>query len=507
MALDRGQRYAGVPELQAEITAYQNGFATQAGNAGLAKQFVLLVKRHKAAFGTAAAAWAIITALAVWFVISVTRERNHATANERKATRNAEIAQANEQRAVVGEQEALAEKENVRRALAKSAIALAEAAYREGNGPAMQAALGDVADDLRDSTWNYLLEQSDTSIARVRTDSNDIGGVAAHPQRAGVFAVTDTTDKVVVMDVRTGTRLLEFSTKSENKGSPGNRRIAFSLDGERIAVSWARDHTMAIHSARDGKKLLEWDAPGSERLEFSPDGGRLLQVNAAKDWLAVWDAATGAQLWSYKTDKANDNVGAFTPDGGRFVTVAPLRDGRQSIQIWDANTGTFLQSLLGGSGEVRGASVHPISGELLVSGPSARAWNLTGKAERWKMASDKPADIAFWGSDDFLFCPIGSNFVCLMNLQSGIAAPPSVLWKPEPQSQRKFAVSADGRSAVLAGDSAFPIFLLRNPGAQPDQTAVTNSRYSARWLRLSPTSDRVAFIDGKDDKVTVATTP
>ena len=64
------------------------------------------------------------------------------------------------------------EKEAARQALAKSALALAEAALREGNGPEMQAALDEVPEDLRDSTWSYLLDQSDTSIARIRTGSS-----------------------------------------------------------------------------------------------------------------------------------------------------------------------------------------------------------------------------------------------------------------------------------------------------------------------------------------------
>ena len=55
LALDRAQRYAHVEDLQADILAYQSGFATSAEKAGLGKQLVLLIKRHKiAAIGLAA---------------------------------------------------------------------------------------------------------------------------------------------------------------------------------------------------------------------------------------------------------------------------------------------------------------------------------------------------------------------------------------------------------------------------------------------------------------------
>ncbi len=85
MALDREARYRSVPDLQKDIEAFQNGFATSAENAGLVKQVRLLVLRHKALFATAFAAWAIITALAVWFVVNVTHERKVANKERNRA--------------------------------------------------------------------------------------------------------------------------------------------------------------------------------------------------------------------------------------------------------------------------------------------------------------------------------------------------------------------------------------------------------------------------------------
>src|SRR5262249_39807989 len=59
MAFEMVQRYGDVAALQADIAAYQIGFATRAENAGLAKQIMLLIKRHKGIAATAAAAWAV----------------------------------------------------------------------------------------------------------------------------------------------------------------------------------------------------------------------------------------------------------------------------------------------------------------------------------------------------------------------------------------------------------------------------------------------------------------
>ena len=51
LALDRAKRYQRVEDLQADIAAYQGGFATSAENAGLGKQLILALKRHKVAAG------------------------------------------------------------------------------------------------------------------------------------------------------------------------------------------------------------------------------------------------------------------------------------------------------------------------------------------------------------------------------------------------------------------------------------------------------------------------
>ncbi len=57
LAFDREHRYQQVAELQADLRAYQNGFATSAENAGTWTQFRLLLHRHRvAALGVAAVA-------------------------------------------------------------------------------------------------------------------------------------------------------------------------------------------------------------------------------------------------------------------------------------------------------------------------------------------------------------------------------------------------------------------------------------------------------------------
>lgn len=75
LALHRPDRYAHVGELQADLTAYQTGFATGAEKAGSLKQFQLLIARHKGV----SLAIATILVLSVVFGANLFRERNRAT--------------------------------------------------------------------------------------------------------------------------------------------------------------------------------------------------------------------------------------------------------------------------------------------------------------------------------------------------------------------------------------------------------------------------------------------
>ena len=85
MSLEPAARYQSVPELQAEIQAYQNGFATEAEEAGVARQIILLVKRNKALSGLAAAAVVIISVIVAVAFQQVGRERDEAIVERNRA--------------------------------------------------------------------------------------------------------------------------------------------------------------------------------------------------------------------------------------------------------------------------------------------------------------------------------------------------------------------------------------------------------------------------------------
>ena len=543
MAFEKAQRYPRVADLQRDIESYQTGFATRAENASLMKQFLLLVKRHKGVVATAFAAWLIITALAVWFVINLgasERKAMHnaqvAAENERKAEQNAQLAAANERKAVE-------RGEATRHALAQSQIALAEAAFREQDEAGMHAALEAVPEDLRESTWNYLLGESDSSLATLRAHSTfDIRGAAPDPRMPGVFAIVGADSWVAVVEVRTGARLAEFPIEFKDKKS-SNYCLAFSPDGERLAIGRVSGG-IVIYSTPEGKKLAEWESsPGMDSLAFSPDGQQLLEVGQYKQ-INLWEAASGRLIWGrpdetpravftsngqlilassraslrflktsdgsvarefpaghtwinsiaikpdgarawlgdaygflrsvdlkdghviFETHADNDAVNrlAYLPDGDRLVTLANLTGNRSSVQVWDADRGTVLRLLPGGSGYSSSFSIHPVSEELVLSrGARTKVWDLAWRRPKfrsWPGASNN--SLCFWQKDAWLF--VGNQ---LLDLE--VAKPlDEPIWKKD--GHYSACVSSDGVSAALSmNDQPYTVHMLRTNGKSVEE--------------------------------------
>jgi serine/threonine protein kinase len=99
MALAPEDRYQSVEEMQADITAFQGGFATKAERAGLGKQILLWAGRHKKEV-TLFAIFAIIFHVALgMFFYSLKRQRDAAIANYHRAIASEQRAKESEQKA------------------------------------------------------------------------------------------------------------------------------------------------------------------------------------------------------------------------------------------------------------------------------------------------------------------------------------------------------------------------------------------------------------------------
>ena len=364
----RSERYQTVAQLADDIAAYQAGFATSAEHAGALRLLRLFLQRHK----TLAAAAALIVLLTMGFMAKVISSERKATSNANLAEQNAaaakaseQVAKTNELKAVAAEQVALTEKELTRRALARAQTALADAALRDHDGAAARAALRAVPEDLHDTTWDYLRARSDTSLATLRSlNSAVILAVAAHPKRAGVFAIIGGDHIISLVEATTGVRLLDFPSGLGTAGG-GGYSLAFSPDGEELAIGHRAVAKIVFHSTGDGRKLREWKAAPTHTLQFSPAGGSLLadgDQQGKRGELVMLDAQTGAVRWSLAPPSRWTHA-AFHPSGQSVVVAT----GASKVVLLDANDGREIRALPDSGPYVNALAVSP-NGEYAAYG-------------------------------------------------------------------------------------------------------------------------------------------
>ena len=342
----RSERYQTVAQLAEDIVAYQAGFATSAEHAGALRLVRLFIQRHK----TLAAAAALIVLLTMGFMAKVISSERKATSSAHLAEQNAaaakaseHVARTNEIKAVAAEKDALAEKELTRRALARAQTALADAALRDHDGAAARAALRAVPEDLRDTSWGYLLARSDPSLAILRSlNTGVIRGIAPHPTRPGIFAIAGADDVISLVDATTGTRLVEFRTAFGNTRG-ASYFLSFTPDGEELAVASPAAGKVAFQRTRDGRMVREWATTVPFSMELSPGGRQILLTpddRAGRSELQLHDATTGAIIWSHNA-KSSWIRSAFHPSGQSVVVAA----GSTSVRLLDAHDGSEIRAL------------------------------------------------------------------------------------------------------------------------------------------------------------------
>lgn len=86
MAYENADRYQTVAELQADITAWQSGFAPKAERAGLRRQMILWAARHKTNVFFFLVFAILFHVAIVWAFLSITRERDLAKRSAEEAT-------------------------------------------------------------------------------------------------------------------------------------------------------------------------------------------------------------------------------------------------------------------------------------------------------------------------------------------------------------------------------------------------------------------------------------
>lgn len=159
----------------------------------------------------------------------------------------------------------------------------------------------------------------------------------------GKFLVVGGTDTLApIYDTSSGQPVLYLQGDTSNVNA-----VAWSPDGTRIATA-SSDRTVVIWDANSYQEVATFQAPAQLRaVAWSSDSKRI--ATGGNDGLVyVLDAATGKVLF------ASGNRGvilaiAWSPDGTRIASGAET-----AVQIWDANTGSPIQTYHGHTGTIYG---------------------------------------------------------------------------------------------------------------------------------------------------------
>ena len=326
LSRDTKQRYQTVSALAADIEAYQNGFATSAETAGIWRQLVLLVKRHRIASGFAAIL--LVGAFVFTLRLAASEKRANdnarlaqkeallAASNAKRASEQSAIASANEERALISERKAMEEKAVARKSAARAQIALAEAAEQNLDASAIKSALAAVDEDLRDQAWRYLDRTSDSADWTSQFRNSDYRALLPIPEKSGVLLGLLKKGAIQTLDLTSG--MVEEVCRIQDAGTLAFADgLGLSSDAKTAAVTTLDQDktrsdafTLQVHliNLKDGtRRPLEATPLSSEftdfRLGFSPDGKLLLvlfgnRTAGRNDQAVMFDVASGAVLWS-----------------------------------------------------------------------------------------------------------------------------------------------------------------------------------------------------------------
>ena len=278
-------------------------------------------------------------------------------------------------------------------------------------------------------------------------------------------------------------------------GQAGWAQAAFHPSGQSVVVA-SGSSSVALLNADDGQRIraLPDSGPHVNALAVSHDG-EYAAYGDEQGGIRTVRLTDGQLMVKFRAATSSIRSLHFTPDNRRLVTLTYPRDqSYHHVRVWDAFSGYALQALTGGDALSTRASIHPLSGELVVMGEqAAKTWNLKQIEPAWSVpASVNKPWARFWGGDDtlFNFDPAGGTCVTQLTSSGGHRA----LWRAGNEYLFPIgSLSADGRFALGGGgyNTDKDFLLLELQGTSVQEVARWKSASKLRMVRLSPAGDLV----------------
>lgn len=274
---------------------------------------------------------------------------------------------------------------------------------------------------LRGWEWQWLMSNTDLSVASFEEPTTRFNGLAVSPDSMR-FAAYGSGTSVVVRSAPLGQRICELAghvvdihvaafdpagTKIATADAIGGVRLfdatsgkllfkydghtqiiwgmAFSPDGSLLCTA-ARDNTARIWDTRDGRQVhvLTEHTGWVNWASFSPDGSRV--VTSSDDGTAiVWEVSSGRRLMTLSGHTGFAGNATFSPDGSRISTS----DSACVLRLWDAHSGELAATLRGHADHTGHVWCTQFShnGRLLLSASA------DGTARLWDVASGSPLQV------------------------------------------------------------------------------------------------------------------
>ena len=266
---------------------------------------------------------------------------------------------------------------------------------------------------------------------------------------------------VQVWDAATGQVLLRVPM-----GTPGNRGIAFSPDGKRLAV------------AGDGKDAEVWDSVTGEKLltlhpppfpgepfccyliDYSPDGKYIITLNGRAGngrAVMVWDAVSGKEVPGTSFDAS---AMAFSPDGKHLALAA------DKTNIYDTQTWNVVLSLSTYTGTIHSIAYSPDSTRIAMAlfEGTVKVWDATTGKELYTLYSHTSGvnSAAFSPDGKYLAATVARGVIKLWDLsQVGQPDAQPISLYGHTKSVGPLAFSPDGkRLATGSADGTVRIYAL-----------------------------------------------
>jgi WD40 repeat protein/serine/threonine protein kinase len=300
----------------------------------------------------------------------------------------------------------------------------------------------------------WKLTARESGIVADHGSGRKVGAISADGRRVasaggdGAVRVTTLRDRTGSGSSAGGARSGANAPEAETVTLPGEatavNSLAFSPDGERLAVGYADGTARIVRLSGGAAVVINGHKSPIQKLAFSPDGKLL--VSGGKDGaVRVADSATGEGKALYK-HKLEVTLLGFSPDGGSVVS-----GGKDGVTRLSDAAGGKGRDLRGHEQQVLSFAYPPEPGKLITGGfdHTIRLWDLqTGESV--------VRDASGGGVSHIVLLPGGDRFVSL-----GLE-PPVRFWDTRSGESRgilrahtgpvtEIALAPDGKRMVTGG--------------------------------------------------------